>query len=76
MSTTPPLLPDDTNDEVEDSLEDLQAKLVAQRATRKACLEKHKQTTFMAVEAVKGTTHFDTRKLKERLKESSQEPDE
>ncbi len=60
----------------DDSLEILREKLFAQRAARKACLAKHKRTTFMATETAKATTFFDPAKLQERLTDASQEEDE
>jgi hypothetical protein len=63
---TPPSS-DETPDE---SLEMLRAKLKKQRAAQKACLAKHKRTTFLAVEvAKKGTTFFDPEKLREKLED-------
>ena len=47
----------------------LKEKLFAQRAERKASLEKHKATTFKAVESVKGTICYDPAKLREKLAE-------
>jgi hypothetical protein len=76
LNTPTPKPTEDVETEAEDSLEALRAKLVAQRAARKVCLEKHKRTTFMATETAKSTTFFDPQKLQERLTDASQEEDE
>ena len=68
MSLTAPTPPDDVEDEPDESLEALKAKLKAQRVAQKACLAKHKRTSFMVVEtAMRGTTFYDAKTLRERL---------
>jgi len=65
---------DQTEDAPEESLEALREKLRAQRVTQKACLVRHKKTTFLAVETVrKGTTFFDPEALREKLDEDEDE---
>lgn len=72
--------PQNSNDDPQDSLEGLRAKLKEQRAEQKASLAKHKQTTFLAVEtAKKGTTFLDRSRLIDELKaelEAEQAEDE
>jgi len=75
MSLDTPTPPSSGEDGPDESLEVLRAKLKAQRVAQKACLAKHKRTTFMAVEtAKKGTTFYDAKALREKLAED--EPDE
>jgi hypothetical protein len=62
---TPASIDEDGADE---SLEALRAKLKEQRIAQRACLAKHKRTTFLAVEtARKGTTFYDAKKIRESL---------
>jgi len=67
--------PPSSEDESDESLTALRAKLKAQRVEQKACLAKHKRTTFMVVETARqGTTCYNAEKLREALAE--EEPEE
>lgn len=60
--------PQNSSDDPQDTLDVLRAKLKEQRAAQKACLAKHKRTTFMAVEgARKATTFYDPARLRAEL---------
>lgn len=60
--------PPEGDDAGQESLETLRQALKEQRAKRKACLERHKQTTYTAVEAAKrGTTYYDPERLRKAL---------
>lgn len=60
--------PPSTDETPDDSLAELREKLKEQRAAQRACLAKHKRTTFMAVEgARKATTYYDPAKLRAEL---------
>jgi hypothetical protein len=65
---TPAPQPSSDDDAGQESLEALRRELVAQREKRKACLERQKKTTFVAVEsAKKSTTYYDPEKLRKAL---------
>jgi hypothetical protein len=63
-----PVQPSDADEGGQDSLEALRQELKEQRVKRKACLERQKKTTFVAVEsAKKGTTYYDVDKVRKAL---------
>jgi len=72
--STPTPASTDSNDGADDNLESLREKLRAQRAQQRASLEKHKKTTFSAVESArKGTSYFDAKRIQEILDEEEDE---
>ena len=72
LSTPTPAPAGASSGDSDDSLEALRAKLKEQRAEQKACLAKHKKTTFLAVEtARRGTTHLDLKRIHAALEDDS-----